>query len=126
MSLNQEFCINCGSKNTFEVTRPKFCCGCGQPFNRTSKQSESSNVSPSNEETDELSKIRNLKEELKGNATYKASYSSISLDELWSNPLNPAHKSSIDRRGGHAEGQELLDQIAKECGSSRDNPTIIE
>lgn len=30
-----KYCIHCGAKNTFEVT-PKFCNGCGEPFNRSS------------------------------------------------------------------------------------------
>ncbi len=31
----QEFCILCGAKNIYESSRPRYCCSCGQAFNRT-------------------------------------------------------------------------------------------
>lgn len=31
----QEFCVHCGSKNLYESSKPKFCCGCGNPFNKS-------------------------------------------------------------------------------------------
>lgn len=30
-----QFCVQCGAKNIYESTQPKFCCGCGSPFNRS-------------------------------------------------------------------------------------------
>jgi len=31
--MMHEFCVQCGHKNLFESVKPKFCAGCGQPFN---------------------------------------------------------------------------------------------
>ncbi len=35
-----EFCVKCGHKNLFESVKPKFCAGCGQPFNVGAEVSE--------------------------------------------------------------------------------------
>jgi len=29
----EKYCVHCGTRNIFEIT-PKFCCGCGKPFNK--------------------------------------------------------------------------------------------
>lgn len=29
-----QFCVHCGEKNIYETAPPKFCCGCGNPFNK--------------------------------------------------------------------------------------------
>ena len=34
--MNKEFSINCGDKNIFEVSKRKYCAGCGSPFNTSS------------------------------------------------------------------------------------------
>ena len=34
--MNKEFCINCGHKNIFEVSKPKYCAGCGSPLSTSS------------------------------------------------------------------------------------------
>ena len=31
--MMHEFCVQCGHKNLFESVKPKFCAGCGRPFN---------------------------------------------------------------------------------------------
>jgi hypothetical protein len=33
--MSHQFCVKCGEKNTYEASPPNFCCGCGQPFNKS-------------------------------------------------------------------------------------------
>lgn len=38
--MNHQFCIQCGAKNLYQSSVPKFCCGCGKPFNRIQDNKE--------------------------------------------------------------------------------------
>ena len=120
--MNKEFCIQCGHKNMFEISKPKFCAGCGSPFNTSAQISAPKKISQAktlnnfDEEDDvsfsdiDLSKLRNT-------IAYEVHSSKVKLDDLWS---NPAPRENIERRGfSGPEGQELLNQTEKECSTSK-------
>jgi hypothetical protein len=118
--MNKEFCIQCGHKNMFEVSRPKFCAGCGSPFNTSAKTAPAKKVSQSDFDDNEdesvafnqidLSKLRN-------SIAYEGANNKVKLDDLWS---NPAPRENIERRGfSGPDGQELLNQTEKECSTSK-------
>ncbi len=123
--MNKEFCIQCGHKNMFEVSRPKFCAGCGSPFNTSAKAAPAKKISEAKlrnhfddeEEQDyvpfnqiDLSKLRN-------SIAYEGVNNKVKLDDLWS---NPAPREDFERKGFNGpEGQELLNQTERECSTSK-------
>ena len=124
--MNKEFCIQCGHKNMFEVSKPKFCAGCGSPFNTSAQISAPKKISQAktlnrfdeDEEDDDgtsfsdidLSKLRNT-------IAYESYSNKVKLDDLWS---NPAPRENIERKGFNGpDGQELLNQTERECSTSK-------
>lgn len=82
--MNTEFCINCGHKNLFAATKPKFCAGCGKPFNVTSvavSSQEEGGESKTNISSFDLKKLR-------ASIKVESEQKKTSLDDLWSNPLS--------------------------------------
>jgi hypothetical protein len=120
--MNKEFCIQCGFKNVFEVSRPKFCAGCGKPFNTTTKvNSAEKKVIRSHNQEDDFDEEFNLDDidisKLKKSISYEGFNKNLTLDDLWS---NPAPRDGFKRDGFLGpEGDELLAQIRKECSTSK-------
>lgn len=122
--MNKEFCFQCGHKNMFEVSRPKFCAGCGIPFNTSVKTAPAKKVSQAKSENHfdddedesvsfsqiDLSKLRN-------SIAYEGVNNKVKLDDLWS---NPAPREDFERKGFNGpDGQELLSQTERECSTSK-------
>ena len=51
--MNKEFCIQCGHKNIFEVSKPRFCAGCGNQFNTLAKANSPKEISQAKNFSDE-------------------------------------------------------------------------
>ena len=120
--MNKEFCIQCGHKNIFEVSKPRFCAGCGNQFNTLAKANSPKEISQAKNFSDEeddggfmFSEIDFAK--LKNTIAYEGVNNKVKLDDLWS---NPAPRENIERRAFNGpEGQELLNQTEKECSTSK-------
>jgi len=110
--MNHEFCIGCGHKAVFQVTKPRFCPSCGVPFNvslgtaKASRQQEP-------EEPEFESGGFNI-EKLRASITSESESSKRSLDDLWRDPaprdpnLHRAHSSDPD-------GKEIIKQTIQDC-----------
>lgn len=48
--MNVEYCIKCGGKAEFSVSKPKFCPSCGSAFNRFERQDQKQTKRPNFEE----------------------------------------------------------------------------
>jgi len=115
---NQEFCINCGQKNIFEFQKPKFCSGCGKPFNQNSTAEV---VNSSEDSFDDI----NI-DKLRGSIDVELNAGFVKLDDLWRAPLNPKNKEKFDRKPETLRGNELLKQIEKECGPAERGKNLID
>ena len=125
--MNKEFCIQCGHKNMFEVSRPKFCAGCGSPFNTLAKTIPAKKVSEAksqsrfddddNEDEESMSFSQIDLSKLRNSIAYEGQNNKVKLDDLWS---NPAPRENIERKGFNGpDGQELLNQTERECSTSK-------
>ncbi len=109
--MNKVFCVSCGFKILYEVTKPKFCSSCGEGVGGTS--------SAKKERVEAESELDIDIEKLKGDISIEGSSAKTTLDDLWS---SPAPLSTSDERrppSNDPEGQALLDQTIKDCSSSR-------
>lgn len=121
--MNKEFCIHCGHKNVFDVARPKFCAGCGSPFNRTTAPvikatapKVTKTVTSYDDEEEQESYTIDINR-LKDTFACEMNSRKVSLDDLWSNPAPP--ENFIRNGASGPEGEELLKQIQRECSTSR-------
>lgn len=126
--MNHEFCMECGHKNLFEASKPKFCAGCGRPLNTfiASKATRSSfNKQEEDEERNENFGIESLDiEKLRKQIGIESFARKVSLDELWSSPApadnhrRPAVSSPM--------GEDLLKSIKNDCAPTRRAKDIDE
>tara|TARA_R110000765_G_scaffold2550_1_gene7856 strand:+ start:951 stop:1298 length:348 start_codon:yes stop_codon:yes gene_type:complete len=109
--MNKVFCVSCGFKILYEVTKPKFCSGCGESVGGTS--------SAKKEDVEVGSELEIDIDKLKGGISIEGSSAKTTLDDLWSSPA-PLNTSDERRPPSNdLEGQALLDQTIKDCSSSR-------
>lgn len=110
--MNHEFCIQCGHKNIYQVTKPKFCAGCGQPFNTTLVSKSSQREVEDDEEPEYVGGKFNI-EKLRKTVAAQVEGNKVSLDDLWKDP----QQSSYNPRQASTdpEGNILLKQIMTEC-----------
>ena len=115
--MNHEFCIQCGTKVTFEVSKPKFCSGCGSPFN-TSLVSKSSRNEQEEDDGEEYVGGKFDIEKLRKTVAAQVEGRKVSLDDLWKDP----HQSSYSPRQASLdpEGNAILKQVMIECKGSKE------
>ncbi len=117
--MNKVFCVSCGSKILYEITKPKFCSSCGEPIGSVSASSKREEVE---EETGQLEvDIDKLKRDIKveGNTqgnTLQDLWSSVSQSEAQAGGLGGDFSRPAS---SEPDGQELLDKIQRDCASSR-------
>ena len=110
--MNKVFCVSCGFKILYEVTKPKFCSSCGEGVGGTS--------SAKKEEVEERSELDIDIDKLKKDIVVEKSDGKVTLESLWSTANAPASEGVEPRRpSADPEGQALLDQTLKDCSSSR-------
>lgn len=120
--MNHEFCMGCGHKALFPITKPKFCPNCGVPFNVS--LSSSTSTSPAKRQLDrqEAEEESDFDVEaidldaLRKQISYEGQARKTSLDDLWRAPA----PSDGTRRVGVScpQGKDLLRQIERECAPS--------
>jgi len=110
--MNKVFCVSCGFKILYEVTKPKFCSGCGESVGGTS--------SAKKEDVEVGSELDIDIEKLKKDIVVEKSDGATTLKSLWSTANAPSSDNIGSRRPSNdPEGQALLDQTIKDCSSSR-------
>lgn len=119
--MNHEFCINCGVKNVFEISKPKFCSGCGSPFNTSF--SSSSPKRKNDEEEGYIPQSFDLKA-LRASIVAETNKSKTSLDDLWSDPA-PKDPNGIKRsHSSDPSGAELLKKTMLDCAQVKEAKDI--
>lgn len=121
--MNKEFCINCGHKNLFEISKPKFCAGCGNPFN-VSSASARMRVKEEIEEEDDFQGAACYDiEKLRGSIVSESASNKTTLDQLWSDPA-PRDPNLIRQGSSDPSGNEILKQTMKECSKVKEAKEI--
>ena len=119
--MNKVFCVSCGFKILYEVSKPKFCSSCGKGVGSISSASNKEQ-----EEEVEASQLEIDVDKLSKDIVIEKDESKSSLKDLWSS-VTPAEanrgvggREEFSRAASKdPEGQELLDKLRKDCGSSR-------
>ena len=113
--MNKMFCVSCGFKKLYEVTKPKFCSSCGQNLAGISKAT----VAEAPEEESSLDSIDVNK--LKRDISVDYSSTKTTLKDIIASSTaadaNPEYESRP--ASTNAEGDALIKQIQQECASSR-------
>ena len=115
--MNHEFCIQCGNKNIYQIAKPKFCAGCGQPFNTTLVSKSSRQESDQEDEEEYVSGKFDI-EKLRKTVAAQVEGSKISLDDLWKDPQQSSY--SPRQASSDPEGNTLLKQIMNECKGAKE------
>lgn len=110
--MNKEFCISCGGRVLFEISKPKFCPECGQPFNTTLGSSSKRKQEPE-EDSEFISGGFDL-EKLRASITTESNKDKKSLDDLWKNPA-PKDPNIYRPPSSDPSGEEILKKTMTEC-----------
>jgi|TARA_R110002020_G_scaffold33403_1_gene101743 hypothetical protein len=108
--MNKLFCVSCGFKILYEVTKPKFCSSCGESVTSISS-------GKTKEEKDDSSVDINI-EKLKQDVVIEKSTGGLDVKNLWANASGP---SNVEPRSESPDpqGKDLLDKTIQDCSSSR-------
>ena len=117
--MNKVFCVSCGFKILYEISKPKFCSNCGDGLSLGSS-------APTKEE-EEVVGNNSLGvdiEKLKKGISVEGSSKKTTCQDIWGGITQEEAREGLPERSNRPaskdpEGQALLDQIVKECSSSR-------
>jgi hypothetical protein len=124
--MNKVFCVSCGFKNPYEITKPKFCASCGTPVAGVpAKVSQAKAPVVVEEESEEYEEsimgnidIRRLRRDI----VAESNSSKITLTDLWKS-ASPEDARSIGNFSRPAanlpQGEEILKRNRADCASSR-------
>lgn len=119
--MNKEYCIKCGGKAEFTVSKPKFCPSCGSPFNRSEKTLSKATVEFEDFEDDEESEEEPYIdiESLRRKNIFKAEVESVAkltIGDLTPGSQNTSHMHRSPRAGEEElSGKDLIKKIESEC-----------
>jgi hypothetical protein len=112
--MNHQFCIQCGAKNLYQSSVPKFCCGCGKPFNRIQDNEESF---ASQEEEEVIEKELTIdKSKLAQGWVADMGYSQnkMTIGDLINSPAERS-EARISRPRPKSLGENIVKQTMLEC-----------
>ena len=114
--MNKLFCVSCGSKILYEVSKPKFCSSCGEPIGSISNSSKK-------QEPEEQSELNVDLNKLKRDITVESYSDKTTVEQIWGSVTSA--EASMEREkfsraaSKDPDGKELLDQTIKDCSSSQ-------
>ena len=124
--MNKEFCMECGAKNLYEVNKPKFCCGCGDPLNTSIGAKSKSRLVQKEEDEDDDAPLGVIDmRKLKASISVDGIGSYTKLDEVWSSPSERVARSSRPSNVD-LKGMDLLKQTQNDCAPTRQARDISE
>jgi len=114
--MNKLFCVSCGHKILYEVTKPKFCSSCGESIGGVSTASKKQEIEEESELDVDLNK-------LKRDIIVESSNQKTTVEQIWGSVTSAeanAEREKFSRPASQdPDGKELLDQTIKDCSSSR-------
>lgn len=123
--MNKVFCVSCGFKNVYEVTKPKFCASCGTAIAGV-KNPVLANQNIEVEIEEETSvrgfDLRKMKQDI----IAEANTEKTTLTDLWKSATpEDARDSEMTRRKSNLpDGQELIRRSQADCSPVRANTEI--
>lgn len=128
--MNTEYCIKCGGKAEFSVSKPKFCPTCGSPFNRAaSSVSKASFNEEEEEDGDDASEYVDV-QSLKRKNIFKAEVNKdfkVTIADLAPPSPESSKASRQSQRGEESlSGEEIIRKMQMECSRIKTSTTIGE
>lgn len=111
--MNHEFCMSCGHKASFPVTKPKFCPNCGTPFNTSLGSVKKVSREEPEEEERELDVDSIDIDRLRKQVSIESFGHKTTLNDLWSSPAPSDGTRRVAYAGAGAN--DILKQIKNEC-----------
>lgn len=114
--MNKIFCVSCGFKILYEVTKPKFCPSCGEKIGSVSSKMKDKEVE---EEVDLDINLSKLKRDI----VVESNKGQTKVEDIWGSVTSSEANSPKDGFSRPASkdpsGKELLDKTIRDCSSSR-------
>tara|TARA_A100001201_G_C4093485_1_gene202927 strand:- start:1965 stop:2366 length:402 start_codon:yes stop_codon:yes gene_type:complete len=123
------YCPECGAKNSYSLSKPNFCQGCGTKFGSLDApksgpklKSSKANASVEEQDDDYIPDISKLEYDIEMSAN------KLTFENLVSNPVHPDDvKYPQHKKRGHKKmfknKSDLENQSKIDCASSRNKPT---
>jgi hypothetical protein len=128
--MNTEYCIKCGGKAEFSVSKPKFCPTCGSPFNRAASSVSKASFNEEEEEyEDDASEYVDV-QSLKRKNIFKAEVNKdfkVTIADLAPPSPESSKASRQSKRGEESlSGEEIIRKMQMECSRIKTSTTIGE
>jgi hypothetical protein len=128
--MNTEYCIKCGGKAEFSVSKPKFCPTCGSPFNRAASSVSQASFNEDEEEyEDDASEYVDV-QSLKRKNIFKAEVNKdlkVTIADLAPPSPESSKASRQSQRGEESlSGEEIIRKMQMECSRIKTSTTIGE
>ena len=128
--MNTEYCIKCGGKAEFSVSKPKFCPTCGSPFNRAASSVSKASFNEDEEEyEDDASEYVDV-QSLKRKNIFKAEVNKdlkVTIADLAPPSPESSKASRQSQRGEESlSGEENIRKMQMECSRIKTSTTIGE
>jgi hypothetical protein len=128
--MNTEYCIKCGGKAEFSVSKPKFCPTCGSPFNRAASSVSKASFNEDEEEyEDDASEYVDV-QSLKRKNIFKAEVNKdlkVTIADLAPPSPESSKASRQSKRGEESlSGEEIIRKMQMECSRIKTSTTIGE
>lgn len=123
--MNSEYCMQCGHKAEFKVSKPSFCPSCGAPFNRAGGTSISKRVETDDDDDDDDHAGEFDTEKLsEGWVAVKDDFRRPTFEDLINSPAKRSDRTSRPESDAGLSGQELLKQIRQECSRTKSSKEV--
>lgn len=128
--MNTEYCIKCGGKAEFSVSKPKFCPTCGSPFNRAassvSKASFNEDEEEDEDDASEYVDVQNLKRKNIFKAEVNKDFKVTIADLAPPSPESSKASRQSQRGEESLSGEEIIRKMQMECSRIKTSTTIGE
>ena len=126
--MNKIFCVDCGHKNQYELTKPKFCGACGKSVTGTVTSSANNlnqKAADLEEEEEGGSTLPDI-EAMRGSVQVELEQGAkMTLANLWETA--PETETPLNRSIPNIpDGKDILNQTMSDCAPSRESKNVGE
>ncbi len=121
-----EYCIKCGTKHEYSLSKPNFCSSCGTPLNSQASNldslSESRAAEPELVAEESVPKISELQYSI-NTSSNKRTFGDL-ISEAERDPQEKYIKSSVRPKAKYDPTEDVIQSTMKQCRSKRDPEEI--
>lgn len=121
--MNSEYCMQCGHKAEFRLSKPLFCPSCGSPFNRSSA-SVSKKIEVDEDDDNDFSGEFDTKKLSKAWVAEKDNFRRPTFEDLINAPCQRSERIPRPESDAGLSGMDLLKQIRQECARSKSTKEV--